>query len=30
VFANVRAGTGVPELAAFIETTGGLRSRGLD
>jgi urease accessory protein len=30
VFANVRAGTGVPEIAAFIETTGGLRSRGLD
>ena len=26
VFANVRAGTGVPEIAAFVETEGGLRS----
>ena len=26
VFANVRAGTGVPEIAAFLETEGGLRS----
>jgi urease accessory protein len=23
VFANIRAGTGVPEIAAFIESTGG-------
>ncbi len=29
VFANIRAGTGVPEIAGFIETTGGLRSAGL-
>jgi urease accessory protein len=28
VFANVRAGAGVPEIAAFIETEGGLRSSG--
>jgi len=26
VFANIRAGTGVPEIAAFIEAEGGLRS----
>ena len=26
VFANIRAGTGVPEIAGFIETEGGLRS----
>jgi len=26
VFANVRAGAGVPEIAAFVETEGGLRS----
>ena len=26
VFANIRAGTGVPEIAAFVETEGGLRS----
>ena len=25
VFANIRAGTGVPEIAAFVETKGGLR-----
>ena len=24
VFTNIRAGTGVPEIAAFIETAGGL------
>jgi urease accessory protein len=30
VFANVRAGIGVPEIAAFIETEGGLRSDRLD
>jgi urease accessory protein len=29
VFANIRAGTGVPEIAEFIETAGGLRSHGL-
>ena len=29
VFANIRAGIGVPEIADFIETAGGLRSRGL-
>jgi len=29
VFTNIRAGTGVPEIAAFIETEGGLRSRSL-
>ena len=28
VFANIRAGTGVAEIAAFIETEGGLRSGG--
>jgi urease accessory protein len=26
VFANIRAGTGVPEIAAFVKTEGGLRS----
>jgi urease accessory protein len=26
VFANVRAGTGIPEIASFIETSGGLRA----
>ncbi len=30
VFANIRAGTGVAEIAAFIETTGGLRLHELD
>src|SRR5579862_4983395 len=29
VFANIRAGTGVADIAAFIETTGGLHSRAL-
>jgi urease accessory protein len=29
IFTNVRAGTGVPEVAAFIETEGGLRSGSL-
>ena len=29
VFANIRAGTGVSEIAAFIETEGGLRSGGI-
>jgi urease accessory protein len=27
VFANIRAGTGVPQIADFIETEGGLRAR---
>ena len=28
VFANIRDGKGVPEIAGFVETEGGLRSGG--
>ena len=30
VFANIRAGAGVADIASFIETTGGLRLHELD